>query len=71
MKKYLGFVLLPHSGVSLVFTGMAVTTLNTFDSESAVIIQSTIAAPAVINEVFPVILGKKGFEWGGEIGTKK
>ena len=71
VKKYLGFVLLPHSGVSLVFTGMAVTTLNTFDSESAVIIQGTIAAAAVINEVFAVNKAKKGFDWGGEIGTKK
>ncbi len=71
VKKYLGFVLLPHSGVSLVFTGMAVATLNTFDTESAIIIQGTIAAAAVINEVFAVILAKKGFEWGGEIGSDK
>ena len=67
VKKYLGFVLLPHSGVSLVFTGMAVASLNTFDTEGAVIVQGTIAAAAVINEIFAVIIAKKGFEWGGEI----
>ncbi len=67
VKKYLGLVLLPHSGVSLVFTAMAVTSLNTFDTESALVVQGTIAAAAVINEVFAVIAAKKGFEWGGEI----
>ena len=43
VQKYLGLTLLPHSGVSLVFTGIAVTTLNTFDPTSADIIQGTIA----------------------------
>ena len=28
VKKYLGFTLLPHSGVSLVFTGIAVSVLQ-------------------------------------------
>ncbi|HBF65214.1 MAG TPA: potassium transporter, partial [Clostridium sp.] len=44
VQKYLGFTLLPHSGVSLIFTGIAVTSLNTFDPTSAAIIQGTIAA---------------------------
>lgn len=68
VQKYLGFTLLPHSGVSLVFTGIAVTSLNTFDPKSAVIIQGTIAAAAVINEVIAVIISKKAFEWAGEFG---
>lgn len=67
LRKYLGFTFLPHSGVSLIFTGMAVTSLSTFDTESAVIVQGTIAAAAVINEIFAVILAKKGFELAGEI----
>lgn len=71
VKKYLGFVLLPHSGVSLVFTGMAVASLSTFDTESAVLVQGTIAAAAVINEIIAVIIAKKGFEWGGELSTTK
>lgn len=67
VKKYLGLTLLPHSGVSLVFTGIAVTTLNAFDPSSAVIIQGTIAAAAIINEIIAVIIAKKAFEWAGEL----
>ncbi len=71
VQKYLGLTLLPHSGVSLVFTGIAVTSLNTFDTTSAAIIQGTIAAAAVINEVIAVIISKKAFEWAGEFGKAK
>lgn len=67
VQKYLGFTLLPHSGVSLVFTGIAVTTIMPFDPNSAMIIQGTIAAAAVINEVIAVIVAKKAFEMSGEI----
>lgn len=66
VKKYLGLTLLPHSGVSLVFTGIAVSTLSTFDPSSATIVQGTIAAAAVINEIIAVIISKKAFEWAGE-----
>lgn len=67
VKKYLGLTLLPHSGVSLVFTGIATTTLNTFDPDSATILKGTIVAAAVINEIIAVIIAKKGFEWAGEL----
>lgn len=67
VKKYLGLVLLPHSGVSLVFTGIAVGVLTGPAPESAVIIQGTIAAAAVINEIIAVIISKKAFEWAGEM----
>ena len=66
VKKYLGFTLLPHSGVSLVFTGIAVSVLSGPAPESAKIIQGTIAAAAVINEIIAVIVAKKAFEWAGE-----
>lgn len=66
VQKYLGFTLLPHSGVSLVFTGIAVSVLSSSAPECAKIIQGTIAAAAVINEVIAVIMAKKGFEWAGE-----
>ena len=59
--------MLPHSGVSLVFTGIAVSVLSRAAPENAAIIQGTIAAAAVINEVIAVILAKKGFEWAGEL----
>lgn len=64
--RYLGLTLLPHSGVSLVFTGIAVSVLSAPAPECAQIIQGTIAAAAVINEVIAVIAAKKGFEWAGE-----
>ena len=66
IRKYLGLTLLPHSGVSLVFTGIVVSTLSAPAPEEAKIVQGTIAAAAVINEVIAVILAKKGFEWAGE-----
>ena len=71
VKKYLGFTLLPHSGVSLVFTGIAVSVLQGPAPECAQIIQGTIAAAAVINEVITVFIAKKGFEWAGELGRAK
>lgn len=67
VKKYLGLTLLPHSGVSLVFTGIAVSILSGPAPECAKIIQGTIAAAAVINEIIAVIAAKKGFELAGEI----
>lgn len=67
VKKFLGFTLLPHSGVSLVFTGIAVSALTGPDPASAKVIQGTIAAAAVINEIIAVIVAKKGFEWAGEL----
>lgn len=65
--KYLGLSLLPHSGVSLIFTGIAVETLMPFQPEYAVMIQGTIAAAAVINEIIAVFLAKQAFKMAGEI----
>lgn len=70
ITKYLGFTLLPHSGVSLVFTGIAVMMLSGIDAKSATLIQGTIAAAAIINEIIAVILAKQGFKWANEIPTK-
>ena len=71
VKRFLGFTLLPHSGVSLVFTGIAVSVLNGPAPECAKILQGTIAAAAVINEIIAVIVAKKGFEWAGELQKKQ
>lgn len=70
VQKYLGLTLLPHSGVSLVFTGIACTTLASEPVLSGEI-QGTIAAAAVINEIIAVIMAKKGFELAGEIPGKR
>ncbi len=66
VQKYLGLTLLPHSGVSLVFTGIACSTLAS-QPELVGTLQGTIAAAAVINEIIAVIAAKKGFELAGEI----
>ncbi|MGN0424077.1 MAG: potassium transporter, partial [Acetatifactor sp.] len=66
VRKYLGLTLLPHSGVSLVFTGIICSTLSSAP-ELVKIVQGTIAAAAVINEFIAVIAAKKGFELAGEI----
>lgn len=66
VQKYLGLTLLPHSGVSLVFTGIICTTLAPMP-EMVQIVQGTIAAAAIINEFIAVIAAKKGFELAGEI----
>ena len=63
-----GLTLLPHSGVSLVFAGIAVSVLEGSAPEYAPLIQGTIAAAAVINEIIAVFMTKKGFEWAGELG---
>ena len=67
VTKYLGFTLLPHSGVSLVFTGIATTTLLTIDASLANIVSGTIVAAAIINEIIAVIIAKFAFKWAGEI----
>lgn len=67
VRKYLGLTLLPHSGVSLVFTGIAVSVLTGPAPECARVLQGTIAAAAVINEIIAVITAKKGFEWAHEL----
>lgn len=67
VKKYLGLTLLPHSGVSLVFTGIAVSVLRGPAPQCADVLQGTIAAAAVINEIIAVVTAKKGFDWAGEM----
>ncbi|MGN0564158.1 MAG: cation:proton antiporter [Candidatus Heritagella sp.] len=70
VTKYLGFTLLPHSGVSLVFTGIAATTLNGIDPSLAAMIQGTIVAAAIINEIIAVLVAKYAFVRAGEIGEE-
>ncbi len=67
VKKFLGLTLLPHSGVSLVFTGIAVSVLSIPAPENARILQGTIAAAAIINEIIAVIIAKQAFKWAGEL----
>nr|WP_122012277.1 cation:proton antiporter [Maliibacterium massiliense] len=66
VRRYLGLTLLPHSGVSLVFSGIAVSMLAGPAPACAQLISGTIAAAAVINEVIAVLVARKGFGWAGE-----
>ena len=54
--------------MSLVFAGISVSVLEGSAPEYAPLIQGTIAAAAVINEIIAVFMAKKGFEWAGELG---
>lgn len=58
VQKYLGLTLLPHSGVSLVFTGIICATLSSAP-QYVQIVKGTIAVAAVINEFIAVIAAKK------------
>lgn len=69
VTKYLGFTLLPHSGVSLVFTGIAVNTLSAIDASLAATVSGTIVAAAIINEIIAVLLAKVALKKAGEINT--
>ena len=67
VTKYLGFTLQPHYGVSLVFTGIAASVLGSIDPYLAELVQGTIVAAAIINEVIAVIAAKAAFVRAGEI----
>ena len=71
VRKYLGFTLMPHSGVSLVLTGIALSSLTGAYSQYGDIVRGTIAAAAVINEVIAVFLARKGFQLAGELEAAK
>ncbi len=68
VKKYLGMTLLPHSGVSLVLTGIAISALTGDYSQYGDIVRGTIAAAAVINEIIAVFVARWGFTLAGEMG---
>jgi hypothetical protein len=53
--------------VSLVFTGIAVSTLAAIDTSLASIVSGTIVAAAIINEIIAVIVAKFAFKRAGEI----
>ena len=71
VTKYLGLTLLPHSGVSLIFTGIAVNTITGIDPSLAAIISGTIVSAAIINEIIAVLLAKAAFRRAGEIDPQQ
>ena len=72
IKKYFGLTLLPHSGVSLLFTGISINVLTVIVPSLVSIIQGTIASAAVINEIIVVLLAKFALQKAHEIlGSKE
>ena len=72
MKKYIGLTLLPHSGVSLLFTGISINFLTVIDPCLASIIQGMIVSAAVINVIIVVLLAKFALQKAHEIlGSKE
>lgn len=67
VQKYIGLTMLPHSGVALVNTGVAAGALALIFPGYASFIQTLIPAAAIINELLAVLIGKKAYEWAGEI----
>lgn len=67
IKRYFGLTLLPHSGVSLLFTEISINVLTVIDPCLTSIIQGTLASSAVINEIIVVLLAKFAFQKTHEI----
>ena len=59
---------MPHSGVSLVMTGIAISALTGDFEQYGNIVRGTIAAAAVINEIIAVFLARQGFNGGRRDG---
>ena len=70
IKKYFGLTLLPHSGVSLLFTGISINVLTVIVPSLVSIIQGTIAS-AVINEIIVVLLAKFALQKAHKIPSSK
>ena len=70
IKKYFGLTLLPHSGVSLLFTGISINVLTVIVPSLVSIIQGTLAS-AVINEIIVVLLAKFALQKAHKIPSSK
>ena len=71
IKRYFGLTLLPHSGVSLLFTGISINVLTVIDPCLTSIIQGTLASSAVINEIIVVLLAKFALQKAHKIPSSK
>ena len=72
IKKYFGLTLLPHSGVSLLFTEISINVLTVIDPCLPSIIQGMIVSAAVINVIIVVLLAKFALQKAHEIlGSKE
>lgn len=66
VQKYVGITLTPHSGISLVHSGVAAEALSAVVPEYAVLLRTIIPAAALINEIIAILISKKAYDWAGE-----
>ena len=71
IKRYFGLTLLPHSGVSLLFTEISINVLTVIDPCLPSIIQGMIASAAVIIEIIVVLLAKFALQKAHKIPGSK
>ncbi len=67
VQKYLGIVLLPHAGISLVLEANSHTLVEAIEPSAANIITITISAAVIINEFIGILLSNKAYEKAGEV----
>lgn len=67
VTKYCGIATLPHSGVSLVHTTIAMGIAPMISIQGAEVLAMSLPVAALINEVIAIMLSKKAYEWSGEL----
>ncbi|MBG9981628.1 cation:proton antiporter [Aerococcaceae bacterium DSM 111020] len=67
VKKYLGIVMLPHAGISLVLEANSHTLVQAIEPNYANIITITLSAAVIINEFIGILLSNKAYEKAGEV----
>lgn len=67
VQKYLGLVITPHAGISIVLAGVGANAMATIAPEYADIIQIIVPAAAVVNEVLALLISQKAYDWAGEV----
>ncbi|AEA00390.1 MULTISPECIES: cation:proton antiporter [Aerococcus] len=71
VEKYMGVIMMPHSGVSIMFAGIAAYNLMGVYPELANLLQITISAAALIIEIISLPLAGMVYRKLGEAGKEK
>lgn len=71
VKKYIGLLMLPHSGVSLILTAVATQALSVIAPSYSGFVGTLVPAAAILNEIIAILISKKAYEWAGEIGQQE
>ncbi|MDK7119594.1 hypothetical protein, partial [Streptococcus oralis] len=71
VEKYMGVIMMPHSGVSIMFAGIAAYNLMGVYPELANLLQITISAAALIIEIISLPVAGMVYRKLGEAGKEK